>query len=52
VVQRVPVRLAIEPRTDAPPLRAGISVVAEIDTGHEREMPSFVRSALALFKNE
>lgn len=42
VVQRVPVRLAIEPRTDAPPLRAGISVVAEIDTGHEREMPSFI----------
>ncbi|MHB1218660.1 MAG: HlyD family secretion protein [Alphaproteobacteria bacterium] len=42
VVQRVPVRLAIEPRTDAPPLRAGISVVAEIDTGHERKMPSFI----------
>lgn len=39
VVQRVPVRLAIEPREDAPPLRAGISVVAEIDTGHKREMP-------------
>ena len=37
-------------RDDAPPLRAGISVVVEIDTGHEREMPSFVRSALALFK--
>lgn len=50
VVQRVPVRLAIEPRADAPPLRAGISVVVEIDTGHEREMPTFVRSALALFK--
>ena len=49
VVQRVPVRLAIEPRTDAPPLRAGISVVAEIDTGHERKMPSFIAW---IFKSE
>jgi membrane fusion protein, multidrug efflux system len=51
VVQRVPVKLVIEPRPDAPPLRAGISVVVEIDTKHERELPSFVRTATAVFKN-
>ncbi len=33
VVQRIPVRLAIEPQPGAPQLRAGMSVVAEIDTG-------------------
>ena len=51
VVQRVPVKLVIQPKGDAPALRAGISVVVEIDTGHEREMPSFFRSATAVFKN-
>lgn len=33
VVQRIPVRLAIEPQPNAPQLRAGMSVAAEIDTG-------------------
>ncbi len=33
VVQRIPVRLALEDQPDAPPLRAGMSVIAEIDTG-------------------
>jgi len=33
VVQRIPVRLAIEPQPGAPPLRAGMSVIVEIDTG-------------------
>ncbi|MGE5538502.1 MAG: HlyD family secretion protein [Gemmatimonas sp.] len=32
VVQRIPVRLAIEVAPDAPPLRAGMSVNVEIDT--------------------
>ncbi|MGH6943526.1 MAG: HlyD family secretion protein [Geminicoccaceae bacterium] len=50
IVQRIPVRIALETDASDPPLRAGISVVVEIDTGHEREMPTFVRSALALFK--
>jgi membrane fusion protein (multidrug efflux system) len=36
VVQRVPVRLVIDPKPDQPPLRAGMSVTVEIDTGHER----------------
>jgi membrane fusion protein (multidrug efflux system) len=36
VVQRLPVRIALEPTSDAPLLRAGMSVVADIDTGHVR----------------
>lgn len=32
VVQRIPVRLALEPGVEQPPLRAGMSVVVEIDT--------------------
>ncbi len=47
VVQRIPVRIAIEAAADDPPLRAGMSVVAEIDTGHQRELPGFVQTALA-----
>lgn len=33
IVQRVPVRIAIEPKTDDPPLRAGMTATVEIDTG-------------------
>jgi membrane fusion protein (multidrug efflux system) len=36
VVQRNPIRIAVEPRADDPPLRAGMSVVVDIDTGHIR----------------
>ena len=36
VVQRVPVRIALEPQEGAPALRAGMSAVADIDTGHKR----------------
>ena len=36
VVQRVPVRLAIDMKPGQPPLRAGMSVTVEIDTGHVR----------------
>lgn len=38
VVQRIPVRIAVRQPADAPPLRAGMSVVAEIDTGHTRHL--------------
>jgi membrane fusion protein (multidrug efflux system) len=47
VVQRIPVRLAIENRPGQPPLRAGMSVIVEIDTNHRRPLPGFVRAALA-----
>ena len=48
VVQRIPVRVAISPRPDAPDLRAGMSATVEIDSGYERALPGIVRNALAL----
>ena len=48
VVQRIPVRVEIFPRPDAPQLRAGMSATVEIDSGHERALPGVVSSALAL----
>jgi len=45
VVQRLPVRLRINAE-DAPALRAGMSVVVDIDTRHRRELPSWVQGLL------
>jgi membrane fusion protein (multidrug efflux system) len=36
VVQRIPVRIAIDRTADSPPLRSGMSVYVSIDTGHRR----------------
>lgn len=47
VVQRIPVRVAIEPVPDGPALRAGMSTTVAIDTGHSRPLPGFVRAALS-----
>jgi membrane fusion protein (multidrug efflux system) len=33
VVQRIPVRIALDRRPDDPPLRDGMSATVEIDTG-------------------
>jgi membrane fusion protein (multidrug efflux system) len=49
VVQRIPVRLKLEPKPDQPQLRAGMSVEVEIDTGHSRSLPSIIHSAMAWF---
>jgi membrane fusion protein (multidrug efflux system) len=38
VVQRIPVRIAVERKDGDPELRAGMSVEAEIDTGHHRSL--------------
>ena len=38
VVQRIPMRIAVEPAADAPPLRAGMSAEIEVDTGHLRHL--------------
>ena len=43
VVQRLPVRLRLENAADAPALRAGMSVIVEIDTKHRRPMPKWVQ---------
>jgi membrane fusion protein (multidrug efflux system) len=44
VVQRLAVRLRLEPQADAPPLKAGMSVIVGIDTGHQRPVPRWARS--------
>jgi membrane fusion protein (multidrug efflux system) len=38
VVQRIPLRVRLEPQADAPPLRAGMSVVLDINTLHQRRL--------------
>lgn len=45
VVQRLPVRLRID-AADAPTLRAGMSVVVQIDTEHRRPVPAWAVSFL------
>ena len=46
VTQRIPVRIAIEMHGDDPDLRAGMSAIVGIDTGHERPAPRWVRALL------
>jgi len=45
VVQRVPMRIRLD-TTDKnlPPLRAGMSVIVDVDTGHPRGLPNFLTS--------
>jgi membrane fusion protein (multidrug efflux system) len=38
VVQRIPVRIDMQPEAEAPPLRAGMSAEIEVDTGHLRHL--------------
>ena len=52
VVQRVPLRLMLQPSSEDAPLRAGMSAEIEIDTGHVRELPGVVRSAMAWVSGE
>jgi membrane fusion protein (multidrug efflux system) len=43
VVQRVPMRVRIDTSDkNLPPLRAGMSVVVDVDTGHARGLPHFL----------
>lgn len=47
VVQRVPVRIAIEETGERPPLRAGMTVAVAVDTGRERSATDLVRDFFA-----
>ncbi|MEL0114480.1 MAG: HlyD family secretion protein, partial [Rickettsiales bacterium] len=47
VVQRIPIKFKLLDSPYDPPLRAGMSVVVKIDTLHERELPGFIKNALA-----
>jgi membrane fusion protein (multidrug efflux system) len=44
VVQRIPMRVRIETPDGKPPLRVGMSVVVDVDTGHARGLPTFITS--------
>ena len=46
VVQRIPVRIAVDTDENGPTLRAGMSTQVEIDTHHQRELPDFAKTAL------
>jgi membrane fusion protein (multidrug efflux system) len=42
VVQRIPMRVRIDTPAGKPPLRAGMSVVLDVDTGRARGLPTFI----------
>jgi membrane fusion protein (multidrug efflux system) len=42
VVQRIPMRVRIEQKDGNPPLRVGMSVTVDVDTGHPRGLPEFM----------
>jgi len=45
VVQRIPMRVQLDTNDkNLPPLRAGMSVVVNVDTGHPRGLPLFGRA--------
>ncbi|TPK95386.1 HlyD family secretion protein [Mesorhizobium sp. B2-4-12] len=49
VVQRIPMRVAVDDIGGKPPLRGGMSVVVDVDTGHARGLPDFVTNLLKSF---
>ena len=50
VVQRLPVRLQLEPREGMPPLRAGMTAHVTIDTGRERSLSDLLGGLVAVAK--
>ncbi|MRG54048.1 HlyD family efflux transporter periplasmic adaptor subunit [Phyllobacterium sp. SYP-B3895] len=42
VVQRIPMLVSIDDLSGKPPLRVGMSVTADVETGHARGMPKFI----------
>lgn len=47
VVQRVPVRIALDAGQEVPTLRSGMSASVSVDTGHARGLPKFLTAALS-----
>ena len=52
VVQRLPVRLQLEPRAGMPPLRAGMTAHVTIDTGRERSLSDLLGGLVAMAKDK
>ena len=52
VVQRLPVRLQLQERPGAPPLRAGMTVSASIDTVRERHLLTVIRESWARTRSD
>lgn len=52
VVQRVPVRIDLEPAEGNPPLRAGMTASISIDTGRERRLLTMARETLASWRED
>jgi membrane fusion protein, multidrug efflux system len=49
VVQRVPLRVRVDTSgKNLPPMRAGMSVEVDVDTGHERGLPHFLAALFVL----
>ena len=46
VVQRIPLRVNIADADGKPPLRVGMSVTVDVDTGHPRGLPDFINRLL------
>jgi membrane fusion protein (multidrug efflux system) len=42
VVQRIPMRVRVDDASGKPPLRVGMSVSLDVDTGHARGLPRFI----------
>ena len=52
VVQRVPVRIDLEPSEGNPPLRAGMTASISIDTERERKLLTMAREVLANWRED
>jgi membrane fusion protein (multidrug efflux system) len=50
VVQRIPMRVHIEDMDGKPPLRVGMSVTVDVDTGHPRGLPEFIKPWVERFE--
>ncbi|WP_247991638.1 HlyD family secretion protein [Bradyrhizobium sp. 186] len=52
VVQRIPMRIRVNNAPDKPSLRVGMSVELNVDTGHERGLPSFITDLFSSSSSE